>query len=364
MFFKKLTLSLFISLVFLQSVSANEAPIIHSLKLLLKKQPTIKMQIEHVLSRTRAPLWMGANVKDFVNMFAKWRTFQQTPESVARYFFLFQGFMDSPGGKQVINNPLFASWLHQFMLARGAFLDSPASKSMLKNWINNPAVKIQDYIVPADGFQSFNQFFTRQIKPGKRTFIKETLDSPVDGVAYILQSNLTESESMLIKHDKLNLPMMLGSQKLANKFKHGSAALIFLGAMNYHHFLAPVSGKLIHQQLLGGTYQGQLLPYRELLKHRRAVMIIQSPRFGQVAVIPFGMYSISSIILNKKVGDHISLGDDLGYFQYGGSTVVVLTQKNKADFKAFISSKFNKVVYAGNSLAKQISIKSFRSRHD
>ena len=69
---------------------AAEATVITKLKVLLKNKPSLKQDIEYTLARTRQPLWIGSNINDFIAFFNKWLTFRQTPDSVARYFILFQ----------------------------------------------------------------------------------------------------------------------------------------------------------------------------------------------------------------------------------------------------------------------------------
>lgn len=329
-------------------------PIIEELKQILKNNPSLEDKIRYTLGNTKKPVWQNKTIDNFIIMFANWLHFKQTPKSVALYFFLFRDFKNSPEGDRVINDELFAPWLHKFMNARGAFLDSTESISMLENWLDAPAIKINDYLKPKEGFKSFNQFFTRTIKEGKRRFEPNSLASPVDGVAYILEEEISPNSIMSVKDDKLSLTKLFGDQPIANEFIGGSAALLFLGAMDYHHFHAPVSGNLIYQRLLAGTYEGEIMPIKDLLQHRRGVMVIESELFGKVAIIPFGMYVISSVHLLKEEGQSVEQGDDLGYFQYGGSTVIVLTQADKANFLQYLSYEENKTVKAGNTIADSI----------
>lgn len=48
---------------------------------------------------------------------------------------------------------------------------------------------------------------------------------------------------------------------------------------------------------------------------------------GVVAVIPVGMAHVSSVVLTSVVGKHMSKGEEFGYFQFGGSAIIILFQE-------------------------------------
>ncbi|CAG8823138.1 10201_t:CDS:1, partial [Dentiscutata erythropus] len=59
----------------------------------------------------------------------------------------------------------------------------------------------------------------------------------------------------------------------------------------------------------------------------RGLIIIDSPKVGKVAVLPVGMAQVSSVILSTKPGAELKKGDEIGYFQFGGSDVCLVFQK-------------------------------------
>jgi phosphatidylserine decarboxylase len=68
--------------------------------------------------------------------------------------------------------------------AWGQFLDTPASASGIPSFVARPNYNIGDYFVAPSGWLTFNQFFAREVKPGKRPIAEPRNDkvivSPVD----------------------------------------------------------------------------------------------------------------------------------------------------------------------------------------
>ncbi len=67
----------------------------------------------------------------------------------------------------------------------------------------------------------------------------------------------------------------------------------------------------------------------------RAIIYIEAtyPKIGLMCVIPIGMSEVSSCIINEKIipGHKVKKGDELGYFQFGGSTHCLVFQKGVID---------------------------------
>jgi phosphatidylserine decarboxylase len=116
----------------------------------------------------------------------------------------------------------------------------------------------------------------------------------------------------------------------------------FLSAYNYHRWHAPVAGKVVHAYRVPGTYysdvesagldaggpnnsQGYITAVAA-----RAVVVIDTgvPSVGVVGCIFVGMAEISSCILEVQPGQTVAKGEEIGYFQFGGSTHCVIFQKD------------------------------------
>jgi len=122
----------------------------------------------------------------------------------------------------------------------------------------------------------------------------------------------------------------------ARQFVGGTVYQAFLNATNYHRWHSPVAGKIVRAFTLEGTYYSEADSERadaveprysqSYLAHvaARAVIIIEAdnPAIGLTAFVPVGMSEVSSCLIDPKIepGYHVEKGEELGYFQFGGST--------------------------------------------
>jgi phosphatidylserine decarboxylase len=81
----------------------------------------------------------------------------------------------------------------------------------------------------------------------------------------------------------------------------------------------------------GDTYQ---------VNQERGVVVIDSPAVGLVAVVPVGMTVISSVNLTPEVGAVLRKGDQFGYFQFGGSDIVIVFQDRDVVLEAEVGQKY------------------------
>lgn len=132
-----------------------------------------------------------------------------------------------------------------------------------------------------------------------------------------------------------------------DEFVSGTVYQAFLSALNYHRWHSPVAGTVMRAFVQPGTYFSEAdsegtdatepknsegyLPHVSA----RAILIIQAdnPTIGLVAVIAVGMIEVSSCIIDPQVtpGHHLNKGDELGYFQFGGSTECLVFRPGAID---------------------------------
>lgn len=128
-------------------------------------------------------------------------------------------------------------------------------------------------------------------------------------------------------------------------FNGGTLIHSFLNVYDYHRYHFPMSGKILEMNIIDGDYavggnitwdatrQEYVLdcdtPGWQSIETRGCV-VIDTPDFGKVALLPIGMMPVTSInwSANISIGTHVSKGDELGYFLFGGSDFVILFQKN------------------------------------
>ena len=212
----------------------------------------------------------------------------------------------------------------------GRYLSSAHSKWLISKFIERNEINMDIY--EECDYSSFNDFFTRKIKPDCRP-VPEDLDvliSPCDCLAtvYPIQENTTFS----IKNTEYTLRSLLRSPRLAKRFRGGYAYVLRLTVEDYHRYLYSVSGKQSKNYHIDGTFHtvnpiaNDYLPiYKE---NTREYKVIRSKEFGDVLQMEVGALLVGKIS-NHKQSTVVTRGEEKGFFEYGGSTIVVLTQKGR-----------------------------------
>lgn len=231
------------------------------------------------------------------------------------------------------------------------FLDGPDSRYVLNDsehgWQSEAAqraVGMEEFQYDADaefwGFRSWNDFFTRPFKEGRRPVAAPDDDSvivaPCEATPYGLATGVQRQDRFWIKDQPYSLQDMLAGDDCVDRFVGGTVYQAFLSATNYHRWHSPVAGTVRRAFVAEGTYYSvadaegseafEPQNSQSYLAHvaTRAVFVIDAdnPAVGQVAVVQVGMSDVSSCVIDPDVvpGRHLDKGDELGRFQFGGST--------------------------------------------
>ena len=223
--------------------------------------------------------------------------------------------------------PLMMSYFRSFR----DYMGRPESLAYVNDWLDAPEVHIQDFIVPAGGFTSFNDFFGRQLKPGVRPIASphddDVVTSPNDGSTKVQHTSVSSRTKLQAKGDILNISAIFGNHPLASHFIGGTVLESTLHEYSYHHFHAPVSGTVVQAALFPEVTDvdtGSQHPWStESYNHHRGAYIIYNPRLGYVGMVPVGILRISHITLLAETGTHVEKGQELGHFAFGGSTILL-----------------------------------------
>ena len=247
------------------------------------------------------------------------------------------------------NNRIFNKWMSYFVEEYGKFFDTDESAKHIKKFFKDPKFHINDYYVPASGWKTFNQFFTRDVKPGKRPidamYDDRIIVSPVDGT--FKEWTLIHGKEIDVKGILVKINDFLVESKYKDHFQNGVCAHLYLDLNDYHRFHVPVAGKVLEVKKIPGNVfldvykkdgilkedPGEML----LIKEDRGLVILETT-FGLVALIPIGMESVSSVNLLPDVDSYLYKGQMFGYFAYGGSQFAILFENPNINFTA-ISEK-------------------------
>ncbi len=208
-------------------------------------------------------------------------------------------------------------------------LSSRASAAIVPFFIKRNKIDISDYVIPEGGYKSFNDFFTRRIRPEKRVIAEGELISPCDG--YLTVSNIDEASVFHIKNTSYSLKNLLGNECMANEFTGGTALIFRLTPSHYHRYVFCTSGIVERTKRIQGILHSVKPICHEkfpvFIQNSREYTVINNVNLGDLVQMEVGALLVGKISNNRySRGEEICAGQEKGYFEYGGSSIVVLTK--------------------------------------
>lgn len=243
----------------------------------------------------------------------------------------------SPVGLFLTRSLFSKRWLSLLM---GAYENSKLSISQIKPFILNYGINEADF--EKREYQNFNEFFIRKFNQGVRPFDgDETVFSAGAEARYFAFQNLKLEQKFSVKGIEINLNELLKDEELGPRYEGGTLLIARLCPVDYHRFHFPVSGRVIrHYRVPGALHSVNPVVFsaepRVFLENEREVAIVETERFGNVAMLEVGALGVGKIIQtaysNRRPTPHkVEKGQEKGYFLFGGSTVIWLIEKGKMD---------------------------------
>lgn len=219
----------------------------------------------------------------------------------------------------------------------GYYLNHSLSKGMIKRFICKNKLSMEDY--QTANYSSFNEFFIREIKANARPFPKKTtvLAAPCDGKLTIYP--IQEDSVFRIKNSLYSIKELIGNAELGTQWLGGTAAIFRLTPDDYHHYYFIDDGEInSHQKISGEFHTVRPIAINNqpvFTQNTRECTIIETANFGKVAQIEVGALLVGKI-KNKKIAGNCQRFEKKGWFEFGGSTVILLFQKDQVAFKSEI----------------------------
>ena len=248
----------------------------------------------------------------------------------------------------------FSSWLTTYAQSWGEWLSSEES------WNDGYYRMVADdpdwgltygWYGKGNQWHTYNEFFARELaSPDMRPIAEADVVSPVDSwpkTTFAINDNnqLEYPSDLQIKTAKLSdIGQLIGEDsKYKDAFAGGTLTHTFLDVNDYHRYHAPVDGILRELRKIPGVAAGggytlwddeeKLYYYSNdmgfQMVETRSCAIIENEEYGLVAMLPVGMSQICSCnwIPSLHVGQTLHRGDEMGYFLFGGSDVVLIFQR-------------------------------------
>ena len=216
----------------------------------------------------------------------------------------------------------------------GKFLDTKLSRCLVGPFIRCCRLDLSSYLrKKPEEFISYNDFFTREIDPKQRTVDQEPghLPSPCDGKVTVYE--IKEDTSFVIKNAGYTVESLLRNKALARRFEGGYAVVLRLCVTDYHRYIYPVTGEKSKNCHIPGvlhTVNPVAVETADVFKENsREYTLIKSREFGTVLQMEVGALLVGRIC-NYHQERTVIRGMEKGKFEFGGSTIILLLQKDRA----------------------------------
>lgn len=247
----------------------------------------------------------------------------------------------------------------------GLVMSRPASREKIAPFCERFGVNVEEFAVPATEFASFNDFFSRRLKPGARPVVpaEDVATLPADG-RHLAIPKISAATRFYAKGQRFDLGKFLGDAALAARYADGAMVCSRLCPTDYHRFHFPVAGTPAAPRVVNGALYSvnpialsKNLAY--LWENKRVVVEIDSPRFGKVLQVLVGATNVGTIVPTYAAGTPAEKGAELGYFRFGGSFIATIFEPGKIriadDLRANSAQGVETFAKMGTELGKAVS---------
>lgn len=215
----------------------------------------------------------------------------------------------------------------------GRFLDTGFSRVFIRRFVESHKIDLSKY--EKQSFESYNDFFTRRIKPGERKIDdnKNVLISPSDGKISIYPVEV--DGRFCIKHTEYTVESLLRDRKLADHYMGGWVMVIRLTVDDYHRYCYVADGRKSSQRKIPGVFHtvnpvaNDVCPIYKM--NTREYCLVKTAQMGTVLQMEVGALMVGKITNYKKEKAQVLRGEEKGTFEFGGSTIVLMFEPEKIE---------------------------------
>ena len=210
----------------------------------------------------------------------------------------------------------------------GKFLSTRFSRRIIPSFVKKNHIDLSIY--EKQEFDSYNAFFTRKIKAEQRPINeqKNVLISPSDGK--VTAYPITQKGRFWIKHTQYTAAQLLKDERLAERYMGGWIYVIRLTVDDYHRYCYVADGRKSKQRKIRGvlhTVNPVANDYYPIYKmNSREYCLLKTKEFGTILLMEVGALMVGKINNHEEDSAQVKRGDEKGMFEFGGSTIVVMTE--------------------------------------
>lgn len=215
----------------------------------------------------------------------------------------------------------------------GKFLSTRLSRRIIPSFVKKNHIDLGIY--EKQEFNSYNAFFTRKIKAEQRPINeqKNILISPSDGK--VTAYPITQKGRFWIKHTQYSAAQLLKDERLAERYMGGWIYVIRLTVDDYHRYCYVADGRKSRQRKIRGvlhTVNPVANDYYPIYKmNSREYCLLKTKELGTILLMEVGALMVGKINNHEEDSAQVKRGDEKGIFEFGGSTIVVMTEPGMAE---------------------------------
>jgi len=244
---------------------------------------------------------------------------------------------ENPGGRFFVwllaRRAVFSKWYGRKMNKRESAL-------RILPFVAKYDVNVDEFAKSPFDYKTFNEFFYRALKPDARPIApgENVAVFPADG-RHLAFQDIQAAAGFYVKGSTFSFAELLGDDALAEKFAGGAMVISRLCPVDYHRFHFATDGVPGEPRLIDGwLYSVSPLALRRrlryLIENKRVVTLVESSRFGTVAMVEVGATNVGSIQQSFVPGRPVEKGVEKGLFAFGGSCVITIFQRGRITFDA------------------------------
>lgn len=211
----------------------------------------------------------------------------------------------------------------------GVYMNSSLSKRKISSFVQKNHIDLSQY--EQRNYISYNDFFTRKIKEGQRVIDTNVnhLISPAD--SKLTYYTIDENTLLTIKDTLYSIEDLLNNKDLAKEYQNGICLVFRLTVDDYHRYCFIDDGVKEKDVYIPGifhTVNPIANDYYSIYKQNsRSYSLLHTHHFGDVVYMEVGAMMVGKIC-NHDISTY-QRGDEKGYFEFGGSTIVMLFKENQ-----------------------------------
>ena len=222
-----------------------------------------------------------------------------------------------------------------FSRVYGWFMDRASSCEKIEPFIAQYGLDESEFEKAAAEFVSFNDFFSRRLRAGARPIDPDPAHVvfPADG-RHLGIANLSEAQGFYVKGQVFDLRLLLGDDRLADRYREGAMVISRLCPVDYHRFHFPAAGAPSSPgRIPGHLWSVSPIALRRnlqfLTQNKRFLTVLRSETAGQILILEVGATNVGSVVQTYTPDERVAAGDEKGFFQFGGSVTITLFEPGR-----------------------------------